>query len=293
MARALTPAPQNTHMRRGRPTHAAGPASTGTAPIPTLKIPSHFGNLHPCNVMLLDLNFAALAKFTLTNASGMRNVSLPRSTGNRHSRISNLNFAAAKFTLRNAGGMTKGPSSGSRISNRHLVQLEITATPTKSTRSLFLIDTKRPYFSKALLDFRRGGALAPPSRHATLAALAAEAISSYQLSNVYSMQLETPATPTPSTKLTLLMCTPPHTYRSQLVAASSRSCTAENPIHRRGEWDRHVLPVGHRCNRQALHACPTQSPHDFGWVVVRAGADCPAVRCCISWRSGGRSGRTF
>ena len=34
-----------------------------------------------------------------------------------------------------------------RISNRHLVQLEFTLTPTESTTSLFLIVTNSPYFS--------------------------------------------------------------------------------------------------------------------------------------------------
>ena len=45
-------------MRRGRTTHAAGPASTGTAPIPALKISSHFGTLNlktaPRNPKRLD-----------------------------------------------------------------------------------------------------------------------------------------------------------------------------------------------------------------------------------------------
>src|ERR1700729_812968 len=118
-------------MPRGRTTHAAGHASTGTAPIPTLKNPSPFGTLNlktaPCNLKKLD--FAHFAS-------------------NRHT----------------------------RISNRHLVQLEITATPAKSASSLFLIDPKHRHFSNALSKFPRRS----PRR----------LIASPRISNVYSVQLE-------------------------------------------------------------------------------------------------------
>src|ERR1700727_1777711 len=92
-------------MPRGRPTHAAGPASTGTAPISALHTPSHFGTLNPkaapCNLKKLDF---------------------PQIASNSHS----------------------------RISNRHLVRLETTASPAKSTTSLYLIDPKRPQFPNPL-----------------------------------------------------------------------------------------------------------------------------------------------
>jgi hypothetical protein len=151
MSRELTPAHQNTHMPRGRTTHAAGPASTGTAPIPTLKIPSRFGILHlkaaPYNLKKLD--FAPFAF-------------------NRHA----------------------------QISNRHLVRLEITLTPAKSTTSLFLIDTKRPQF--ACTHFHSPETLVAQARPACVRFLSPSA-RTVSISTVYSTQLEMAANPTPST----------------------------------------------------------------------------------------------
>ena len=65
--------------------------------------------------------------------------------------------------------LTYLPQLGSRIvvflrtiSNRHLVQLEIAATPAESTSSLFLIDPKQAQFRKSIKAFHAGPAFALP-----------------------------------------------------------------------------------------------------------------------------------
>jgi hypothetical protein len=160
-----------------RPSSAAGRPSPGTTPPPAPKTPrpsSRFGTLNPINAPC---------------------------------NLKKLNFAPAKFTLRNAGGMTKGlsydptiptpaPNRHTQISNRHLVRLEIAASPAKSTTSFFLIVTKRPYFPNAL-------SVSPRSSLRSAFAFP-------HISNVYSMQLENAATPAPSTKLPSLLGTSSH-----------------------------------------------------------------------------------
>src|SRR6201996_7227302 len=160
-------------MPRGRPTHAAGLAPTGIAPIPAPKNSSHFGTLtpkiSPCNLEKLDFTQFA---------------------SNRHA----------------------------RISNRHLVRLEITATPTKSTSSLFLIDPKHQHFT--------GTRLHSPE---TLVAQACPACVRFpppshrtpSISTVYSMQLEIGATPAPSTNLRSLLGTPTRTCRRLFLNRTS------------------------------------------------------------------------
>jgi hypothetical protein len=90
------------------------------------------------------------------------------------------------------------------ISNRHLVRLEITATPAKSARSLFLIDTKRPHFTNARSKSPRCRARA--------------VIVSPRISTVYSVRLENAATPTRSTKSVGLLGTPLRVRRASFCA---------------------------------------------------------------------------
>jgi hypothetical protein len=175
-------------MRRGRTTHAAGLASTGTAPIPALKTSSHFGTLHPKTAAcsLKKLNFAELARFTLRNARGMMK------------------------------SLSSGPSIAAPISNRHLLRLEIAATPAKSATSLFLIDTNRPHFPRT--HFRSPETLVAQARPACVR-FPSRSHRTYSISTVYSVQLKIAATPTPSTKLFTLLGT--HS-RVRLVAIRLR-----------------------------------------------------------------------
>ena len=150
-------------MQSGRcPSSAAGRPSPGTSPIPAPKTPLHSSRFGTLNLINAPCN------------------------------LKRLEFATRKIACR--AGCRFSPS---RISNRHLVRLEIAASRAKSTTSLFLIVTKRPQFSNALLEFPR------PSLRLTFAFP--------HISTVYSVQLKSAVTPVASTKLPSLMCTSSHT----------------------------------------------------------------------------------
>src|ERR1700743_837026 len=103
-------------MRRGRRTHAAGPASTGTAPIPPLKNRSLFGTefreTHPAARWLALTQEGWLAEGSLSGPPYLYPKTAPCSL----TKLDFAQFAANRHT---------------RISNRHLVRLETTATPSK------------------------------------------------------------------------------------------------------------------------------------------------------------------
>jgi hypothetical protein len=203
-----------TSMRRGRTTHAAGPASTGTAPIPALKTSSHFGTLNrktaPCD--LKKLSFAALAKFALRNPRGMTK------------------------------GLSSSPSIAAAISNRHLVQLKFTATPTNSTISLFLIDPNRPHFprtarahsaaTRAPLECGSRAAVLPFSRHSTHAT---QPRPTPTPSNRHLVQLEFATTPAQSnTSLFLIDTKHPqfpgtHPHSPETLVAQARPACVRFP----------------------------------------------------------------
>ena len=107
------------------------------------------------------------------------------------------------------------------------MQLEIAATPDKSTTSLFLIVTKRPHFSHAIFTSPLRPALAAPA--------------SPRISNVYSVQLEIAATLSESITSLFLISTSSYTTRNlfhprvgQVAAATchvlpSRNCPITTP----------------------------------------------------------------
>jgi len=82
------------------------------------------------------------------------------------------------------------PGQQPKISNRHLVRLEITTTSAESTSSLFLIDPNHADCSHQPLPTRIGGASVPPIASASRAASAAEAKFVHPISNRHLVQLE-------------------------------------------------------------------------------------------------------
>ena len=169
---ALKSSQQNTHMRRGRSPHAAGHAPTGTASILAPKFPSHFGTLYP--------------------------------------KIAPYNLKKLDFAVRKIACCAGCRFSFSRISNRHLVQLEIAATLAKSTRSLFLIVTRHPLYTS--------------TQHKSSETLVAQACPACvrfvfklkhhsTISNRHLVQLEFVSSPVVSTS-SLFLIDPKHTHFS-------------------------------------------------------------------------------
>jgi len=166
-------------MPSGRPTHAAGHASTGIAPI------------------------SASTLFSLTPVAP----GLASSTRGTRQPFGPLHPKTAPCNMKKLDFVKIASNRHPRISNRHLERLEFTATPAKSTSSLFLSDTKRPHFTDTHLHSPE-----------TLVAQACPACvrfpspsaGTHPISTMYSMQLEIAATPTPSTKLPTLLNTHSH-----------------------------------------------------------------------------------
>ena len=171
-------------MPRGRTTHAAGPASTGTAPISasstppslpvTLGLAGKWGSQPGCHPPAP--HFASLTRESLPRLA----LSAP---SHRHT----------------------------SISNRHLMQLEIAATPAKSATSLFLIDTKQHLYPIALrvADRKRAcrAACPLPISHAATSIHSARTTHPPSFSNRHLAQLKFTATPTKSTTLLFLIDT--------------------------------------------------------------------------------------
>jgi hypothetical protein len=108
-------------MRRGTRPTAAGSLTPGTSPILTHALPKY----SPQSASLI---------------SGFL-----RTISNRHARKIACRAGCPLPSSRATTSINcSRPTQANSISNRHLVQLEITATPTKSTSSLFLIDPRRP-----------------------------------------------------------------------------------------------------------------------------------------------------
>ena len=159
-------------MPRGRSPHAAGPASTGTAPI-LAQIAREISNRHTrktacragrhssritvheetSNRHLVRLKFHATQEESTTSlflidpkqpncsaAFHLRDLSAKRSLRGRpfHHQLAAPSHTAA-ISNRHI-----------RIANRHLVQLEITASRAESTTSLFLIDPKQQSCSRGI-----------------------------------------------------------------------------------------------------------------------------------------------
>jgi hypothetical protein len=114
------------------------------------------------------------------------------------------------------------PGLQPKISNRHLVRLEITTTSAESTSSLFLIDPNHADCSHQPVATRIGGASVPPTASASRAASAAEAKFVHPISNRHLVKLEIVTTRAESTT-SLFLIDPKRTHFSRANRPAAHS----------------------------------------------------------------------